>query len=432
MLKSLTGEGVAPVGGVYSHLSASERNRIDERRNRDGLGVREIARRINRSPSTIGREPKRGSWFASDENESRHPCRPRRLRTGAWTPLPFHSALTAQRKADLRKRESRKPPRMACDRPHAWVMDALRRGWSPEPVEGRLKTECPNDPVTRVGHERLYQWIHTKPQKASDLRRYLPRGKRHRTRAKGRRSERPRIPVRAPIAERLKRVDSRRGFGHFESDTAVGTAPSKRCVDTQVERKSRGLFARFVNDRSAGETAGAECDIYRDVPPMALIDRAWDNGTESALHALVDESSGMPAYYADPCSSCQRGGNENGNGGIRRYLPRKTIFEELTDDELQAIVQEINETPRPQNTQRGLAGGNHATIIAANQHNKKCCTHKLNPGPPLNGMVLVSIDYQNNQAKETICHLLLHRQKHRPSRAAPKPNRNISSASYQS
>lgn len=145
------------MGGVYSHLSASERNRIDERRNRDGLGVREIARRINRSPSTIGREPKRGSWFASDENESRHPCRPRRLRTGAWTPLPFHSALTAQRKADLRKRESRKPPRMACDRPHAWVMDALRRGWSPEPVEGRLKTECPNDPVTRVGHERLYQ-----------------------------------------------------------------------------------------------------------------------------------------------------------------------------------------------------------------------------------------------------------------------------------
>ena len=79
---------------------------------------------------------------------------------------------------------------------------------------------------------------------------------------------------------------------------------------------------------------------------MTRIDRTWDNGTESALHALVDESLGMPAHHADLCSSCQRGGNENGNGngGIRRYLPRKTIFEELADDELQAIVQEINDT----------------------------------------------------------------------------------------
>ena len=152
------------------------------------------------------------------------------------TPVPFRAHGPTQGR--LRKRESRKPPRMACDRPHAWVMDALRRGWSPEPVEGRLKTECPNDPVTRVGHERLYQWIHTKPQKASDLRRYLPRGKRHRTRAKagGRRGRASRCARPSPRGS--KRVDSRRGFGHFESDTAVGTAPSKRCVDTQVERKA--------------------------------------------------------------------------------------------------------------------------------------------------------------------------------------------------
>lgn len=169
VFKFLTGEGVAPMGGVYSRLPASERNRIDELRNRDGLDVREIVRRINRSPSAIGRELKRGLWFASDENESRRLCRPRRLRAGAWTPLPFHSALTAQRKADLRKRESRKPLRMACGRLHAWVMDALRRGRGPEPVGGRLKTDCPDDPAMRVGHERLCQRIHAKPQEGPDL-----------------------------------------------------------------------------------------------------------------------------------------------------------------------------------------------------------------------------------------------------------------------
>ncbi len=93
-----------------------------------------------------------------------------------------------------------------------------------------------------------------------DLRQYLPRGKRHRTRARGRRSKGSRIPMRVPIADRPKCVDSRREFGHYESDTVVGASPSRRCIDTQVERRSRRLFARFVPDKSALATARAEYD----------------------------------------------------------------------------------------------------------------------------------------------------------------------------
>ena len=121
----------------------------------------------------------------------------------------------------------------------AWVMDALRKGWTPERIEGRLKVEWPDDPRMRISHECLYRWIYAKPQRALDLRQYLPRGKRHRTRSKGRRSKGPRIPMRVPITDRPKKVDSRHEFGHFESDTVVGASPSKRCIDTQVERKSR-------------------------------------------------------------------------------------------------------------------------------------------------------------------------------------------------
>ena len=80
---------------VYSHLSAEERVRIDELRNRDGLGVCQIALRIGRDKSTVSREPGRGPWFASDENESYRPYRPKRLKTGAWTSRPFYSAMTA-------------------------------------------------------------------------------------------------------------------------------------------------------------------------------------------------------------------------------------------------------------------------------------------------------------------------------------------------
>ena len=341
----LTGEGVAPMTKVYSHLSAEERVRIDELRNREGLGVCQIALRIGRDKSTVSREPGRGLWVASDENGSYRPYRPKRLKAGAWTSRPFYSAMTAQRKAETRAREFRRPLRMSYSPLLAWVMDALRKGWTPERIEGRLKVEWPDDPRMRISHECLHRWIHAKPQRALDLRRYLPRGKRHRTRSKGRRARGPRIPMRVPITDRPKKVDSRHEFGHFESDTVVGASPSKRCIDTQVERKSRRLFARFIPDKGAPATARAEYDIHKDIPAPARIDRTWDNGTESSCHLLVDEDLGMLTYYADPYSSHQRGSNENRNGRIRCHLPKRTSFDDLTDADLQVIVQEINDTP---------------------------------------------------------------------------------------
>ncbi len=80
-------------------------------------------------------------------------------------------------------------------------------------------------------------------------------------------------PVEQTLKQNTKRVDSRHEFGHFESDTVIGTAPSKRCIDTQVERKSRRLFARLIPDKSAPATARAEYDIYKDIPAPARIDR---------------------------------------------------------------------------------------------------------------------------------------------------------------
>ena len=161
----------------------------------------------------------------------------------------------------------------------------------------------------------------------------------------GQEGEGGRIPMRVPITDRPKKADSRHEFGRFESDTVVGASPSKRCIDTQVERKSRRLFARFIPDKGAPATARAEYDIHKDIPAPARIDRTWDNGTESSCHLLVDEALGMLTYYADPYSSHQRGSNENRNGRIRRYLPKRTSFDDLTDEDLQVIVREINDTP---------------------------------------------------------------------------------------
>lgn len=212
-------------------------------------------------------------------------------------------------------------------------------------IEGRLKARYAGDPSMRISHECLYQWIYAKPQRALDLRQYLARGRKRRTRKKGRKAKGPRIPMRVPIADRPEAVGSRKGFGHFESDTVVGAAPSRRCMNTQVERRSRRLFARLVDDKSASATARAEYEIFKDIPPAARVDRTWDNGTEASLHMLVDEALGMLTYFADPYSSWQRGSNENRNGRIRRYLPKGTGFGDLAQEDLDAIVGEINDTP---------------------------------------------------------------------------------------
>ena len=265
------------MGQQYSHLSSEERILIEKLHCEQHLSIRRTAERIGRDKSTVSRELRRGLWFASNENGSYRPYRPKRLKTGPWTSGPFYSALAAQRKADLRQ--------------------------------------------------------------------YLARGRKRRTRKKGRKAKGPRIPMRVPIADRPEAVGSRKGFGHFESDTVVGAAPSRRCMNTQVERRSRRLFARLVDDKSASATARAEYEIFKDIPPAARVDRTWDNGTEASLHVLVDEALGMLTYFADPYSSWQRGSNENRNGRIRRYLPKGTSFEDLTQDELDAIVGEINDTP---------------------------------------------------------------------------------------
>ena len=170
------------MGQQYSHLSSEERILIEKLHCEQHLSIRRTAERIGRDKSTVSRELRRGLWFASNENGSYRPYRPKRLKTGPWTLGPFYSALAAQRKADLRRRGSRKPRRMDSDRLRAWVLDSLRRGWSPELIEGRLKAQYAGDPSMRISHECLYQWIYAKPQRALDLRQYLARGRKRRTR----------------------------------------------------------------------------------------------------------------------------------------------------------------------------------------------------------------------------------------------------------
>ena len=116
-------------------------------------------------------------------------------------------------------------------------------------------------------------------------------------------------------------------------------------LHTEVERKTRFLMAGIVPGRTAGESVGVRLAMFSPLPARARVSVTHDNGTGFARHARLRDELGMATCFADPYSSWQRGGNENRNGMIRRYLPKRTIIEPGMARELQEIVDETDNRP---------------------------------------------------------------------------------------
>ena len=135
-------------------------------------------------------------------------------------------------------------------------------------------------------------------------------------------------------------------FGHWEGDSVEGKRSVGDGIHTEVERKSRKLFAQKVGCIASPETALAQLHIFRTVLVAARLSTTLDNGRENHQYGQLQQQLGMQAYFVDPYSSWQRGTNENTNGLVRRYLPKQTDFTSLSQRELNEIVDEINNRPR--------------------------------------------------------------------------------------
>ncbi|MFW2508728.1 IS30 family transposase [Bifidobacterium bifidum] len=150
------------------------------------------------------------------------------------------------------------------------------------------------------------------------------------------------IPGRAPISERPPEAGDRSGFGHWEADSVIGAGCD---LHTEVERKTRFLMARIVPDKTAGESVGAQLAMFSPLPAGARVGVTHDNGTEFARHTRLRDELGMDTCFADPYSSRQRGGNENRNGMIRRYPPKRGEIRMGMAGELREIVDEADNRP---------------------------------------------------------------------------------------
>ena len=290
-----------------------------------GCSLRRIAAGLGRAPSTVSRE------VAANGGARRY--RAARADRQAWS------------------RAGRPKPCKLAIRPvlRDMVEEKLQRRWSPQQIAGWLKLAFPTSPEMQVSHETIYRTLFVQSRGAlrRELTRYLRTGRVIR-RPKGvrmpdGRGGRPNI---LHISERPAEADDRAVPGHWEGDLVFGKNMSP--VATLVERSTRFvmLVALPSGNHQADIVADALTAAITTLPEQLAKTLTWDQGHEMADHQRFTIQTGVQVYFCDPKSPWQRGSNENTNGLLRQYLPRRLDFRTLTQADLDAIAQELNERPR--------------------------------------------------------------------------------------
>ncbi len=364
---------LAPLSGRF--LSFVEREELAILHSKH-LGVREIARRINRSPSTVSRELRRNAATRSGGLEYR--------------------ASTAQWHADRKARRPKRAKLVANDRLHQYVQERLsglitardgtqlagplvrwngrRHGprkdrrwaasWSPEQISNRLRIDYPDDPSMRLSHEAIYQALYVQGRGA--LRRELVaclrtgralRVPRERARGRGKNFVSPEVMIATRPAEAATRAVP----GHWEGDLILGRDSS--AIGTLVERTTRFTMLLHLPQmadhaqprvKNGPPLAGHGAEAVRDAIAAAIItlpeqlrrSLTWDQGTEMAQHAKLRIKTGLQSYFCDPHSPWQRGTNENTNGLLRQYFPKGTDLSRHSRQALAAVAAALNGRPR--------------------------------------------------------------------------------------
>lgn len=293
----------------YIHLTITERASIEVLK-KENYSLRAIARRLGRSVSTISREIKRNqSTYNYDahnaqsnyENKKRHCGRPSKLNDALIDIITYH----------------------------------LKLHWSPEQIVGRLFQN-------QLCFKTIYRWINAK-QLLSDMLPYL--------RQKGKRQQpketRGRFNVGKLISQRPKSIRKRHTFGHWEADTVVSSrGKSKGCIATFAERKSRYYCCFLMPNRSSNSMKEAIKQLITLFPNDAVKTITVDRGKEFSCYKEIESQFDISIYFADPYSAWQRGTNENSNGLLREFFPKKTNLAKVTQKELDYALASINHRPR--------------------------------------------------------------------------------------
>lgn len=289
----------------YKHLTLNERNKI-EVLNKEGYSSRRIAKILGCHHSTIARELKRcDTEYEADLAER-----------------------DKESKSSLKGRKTKVTYEILEN-----IKEKLNSKWSPEQIVGCLYKGI-------LSFKTIYNWIYSGviDFDISKLRRKGKSRKSKETRGK--------FNIGTSIRKRPKNIKYRVSFGHWELDTVVSSrGKSKGCLATFVERKTRFYIALPMKDRSKDSMFEAINKLVKSLPKEALKSFTSDRGKEFACYDEV-EKLGIDFYFADPYSAWQRGSNENSNGLLREYYPKKTDLAEISEEDLIKNLMELNSRPR--------------------------------------------------------------------------------------
>ena len=341
------------------------------------LGVREIARRLGRSPSTISRELRRNAstrtWRLDYRASIAQWHAERRARRPKIAKLASNDDLReyvqdrlsgAVRASDDSPLGPPGPKWNGKNKPHRgdrrWV-----KGWSPEQIALRLRVDFPDDESMRVSHEAIYQALYVQGRGAlrRELVACLRTGRALRVpRPRSRHKAWGHITPEVMISERPAEADDRAVPGHWEGDLLIGLERS--AIGTVVERSTRftmlihlpreegyGIIPRTKNGPAlAGYGAVTMKDALAatmtTLPEQLRRSLTWDRGKELSAHAAFKVETGIPVYFADPRSPWQRASNENTNGLLRQYFPKGTDVARWNAEEIEAVASTLNSRPR--------------------------------------------------------------------------------------
>lgn len=302
----------------YTRLSQSEREQVFLLHH-NGVSLREIAKRLGRTHTTVSREYKR-------------------LGGGRYTPIAAHVQALKNRG---------KPRKHKLDDPmlRSYVIRRLGEHWSPEQIAGRLRKT--GSSIT-LCHETIYQTLYQYPLKHERVWEFLRRGHKKRERIYDRRTRHARKAMifgKTPIGERPEEAQNRTRVGHWETDLMEGTKKTHHVVSATVDRKSGAIIMDKLKSKESQEKMDAMVARLSRIPFHVRKTMTFDNGLENVQHRRL-ESLRMSTYFCAAYHSWEKGTVENTIGLVREYLPKGMDLTHVSQQELMVIGSSLNDRPR--------------------------------------------------------------------------------------
>ena len=302
---------------LYRQITFEERYTVGLLR-QQGLSPAAIARTLGRHRSTIGRELLRNRAHSD----------------GTYRPPLADSYARSRRSRSRRNRQFSSSD-------WALVRELLREDWSPDQVAGWLHRYR----LLRISHETIYRYIWAEKQAGGTLHQHLRGARKQRRKRYGRYDSRGRVAGKRLITERPAIVEARQELGHWEADTMLGAGQAGACVLSMVERKSGYVLLGQLAQRTSAFVNARARQLIRTQPrPVRTI--TVDNGTEFHDYAKLERATGARFYFATPHYAWERGTNENTNGLVRQYLPKRQTMAHLTQHDCNRIAAKLNRRPR--------------------------------------------------------------------------------------